>query len=61
MNGHGCSGHPMHSNMDVTMVWAWQPNMMLILVEVRGCSRGAVALPSITPLRAHVAVKHIAD
>ena len=21
--GHGCSGHPMHLDLDVTMVWAW--------------------------------------
>ena len=45
----------MQSNVNAILVWAWQSNMMLIMLEVLGCTRGAVALLSITPLRTHLA------
>ena len=58
---HGCPGHRMHSNMNIIMVWAWQLNKMLIMLEVLGCTLGAVAVLNMSPLRAHLAAKFIAD
>ena len=47
--------------MNIIMVWAWQLKKMLIMLEVLGCTLGAVAVLNISPLRAHLAAKYIAD